>query len=468
MKRGYSRITKKTIRELKDIISGDIILLDADNTEDYSHDEAPVGQRYMPLAVIKPSNTFEICGLLKIAHEERIPITPRGGGTGLSGGCTPVKGGIVLSLERMNRIIQIDSENFTATVEPGVTLAELHQSIEKDGLSYPIHLGEYSATIGGTVATNAGGINAVKYGVTRNHILGLEAVLADGSLIKTGGTFVKSTSGYDLTQLIIGSEGTLAVVTKIMLKLTALTTCRDMLLVPFSDLKSAIDTVPYILHLKEIPTGIEFMGRDIIEIVEKDLGKKIPYSQGGAFLMITQEGQSEDEIHHYFREVDKICQRYGAFEAVMPGTEHARRGLLEMRERFYHALRRYAPIQILDVVVPRREIARYLNMVNKLGRKHGIPIISYGHAGDGNMHLHPLCKDIDRDQWDRDLGSLMEEVYRAGIACGGAISGEHGIGLYKKKYLPIQIDRAQLAVMKAVKKAFDPENILNPGKIFDI
>lgn len=468
MKRGYGRVRQLTVKGLKSILGSDGVLTAEGEMEGYSHDEAPLKQRCYPQVVVKPSSAEEVSRLLTFAGEKRIPVTPRGAGTGLSGGCTPIHGGIVLSMERMNRILEIDGDNFVAIVEPGVTLSELHDRVEAEGLSYPVRLGEPAATVGGTVATNAGGINAVRYGVTRNHILGLEAVLADGSLIKTGGAYVKSSTGYDLTQLIIGSEGTLAVVTRIILKLITRPPKRDVLFIPFNGLKEAIDAVPDILRLKAVPAGIEFMERSIIEIVEKDLGRELPYRQGEAFLMITMEGESEDEIHQYFSQVDAVCRRHGAIDAVIPGSQRARRRLIDMRERFYHALKRYAPLQVMDVVVPRRRIAEFVAGVKEISEKRGVPIISYGHAGDGNVHLHPVCKDMSRHEWDRRVGPLMDEIYRAGIAFGGAISGEHGIGFDKKKYLSLQIDQAQLNIMKALKKAFDPENILNPGKIFDL
>ncbi len=377
-------------------------------------------------------------------------------------------GGILLSLERMKRILGIDRENFVAVVEPGVTLADLYNQVEQQGLYYPVYPGEMTATIGGNVATNAGGMNAVKYGVTRHNVLGLEAVLPNGEIIKTGGEFVKCTTGYDLTQLIIGSEGTLAVVTKVILKLTTKPAKREVLFVPFMDLQNAIDAVPEILRLKMTPIGIEFMERSIIEITEKYLEKEIPYHQYEAFLMIIMEGESENEIYEYFSKVEEICKQHGAIEVMVPGSERAKRRRLDPRKKFYHTKKRFAPIEIADVDVPRNEIAKFVRKVKEISEGYEVPIIVYGHAGDGNVHLHPICVNMSREEWGRRLPHLMSDIYRAGVSFTGAISGEHGIGFDKKAYLSIGMDDALLNIMKGIKRAFDPNNILNPGKIFDL
>jgi glycolate oxidase len=368
----------------------------------------------------------------------------------------------------MNRIISIDGENFTATTESGVPMTDLCAEIERKGLYYPLYPGEMTATIGGTVSTNAGGMNAVRYGVTRNNILGLEAILPNGDIIHTGGEYVKSSSGYDLTQLIAGSEGTLAVITKIILKLATKPPKREVLFAPFASLQDAIDAVPDILRLRMIPAGLEFMERRIISIIEDYLEREIPYPEYDAFLMIIMDGDSEDEIHEYFVTAGEICKKHGAAEALVPGSEHAKRRLLEAREKFYHAIKRYAPMELIDTVVPRSRIPIFVKQVKELSARHGMTVIVYGHAGDGNVHLHPLCENLSDEEWKKKLPSLLNDIYEAAISFGGAVSGEHGIGIEKKPYLPIQVEKPLLAVMKRVKQAFDPENILNPGKIFDI
>ncbi len=468
MKTKYGSVTRQIIEELMTIVGRDNISTKEHEIEGYSCDEMPLAKPYAPQVIVKPTDTHLVAKLLEFANKKRIPVTPRGAGTGVSGGCIPIYGGILLSLERMNQILEIDRDNFAAVVEAGVTLSDLHNQVEQQGLYYPLYPGEMTATIGGNVATNAGGMNAVKYGVTRHNTLGLEAVLPNGEIIKTGGKFVKCSTGYDLTQLIVGSEGTLAVVTKIILKLTTKLAKREVLFVPFTNLQDAIDTVPEILRLKMTPIGIEFMERSIIELVEKYLGREMPYHEYEAFLMIIMEGESEDEIYEYFARVEEICKQHRAVATVVPGSERAKRRLLDAREKFYHAIKRFALLEIVDVVVPLSEITRFVTKVKEISIEYGVPIIVYGHAGDGNVHLHPICLDMSKEEWYKKLPHLMNAIYRTGVSFGGAISGEHGIGFDKKAYLPIQMDNALLSIMKGVKRTFDPNNILNPGKIFDL
>ncbi len=468
MKDKYGRVTEQIIKELTAIEGGDNISTKEHEIEGFSSDEMPLAKPYAPQVIVKPTDTRSVAKLLAFASKKRIPVTPRGAGTGLSGGCVPIYGGILLSLERMNRILKIDRDNFVAVVEPGVTISDLYNEVEQQGLYYPIYPGEMTATIGGTVATNAGGMNAVKYGVTRHHILGLEAVLPNGEIIKTGGEFVKCSTGYDLTQLIIGSEGTLAVVTKVILKLTTKPAKREVLFAPFMNLQNAIDAVPEILRLKMTPIGIEFMERSVVEIAEKYLDREMPYHQYEAFLMIIMEGESEDEIYEYFSKVEEICKQHDAIEVMVPSSERAKRRLLDAREKFYPAIKRFAPMEIIDAVVPRSEIGKFVRKVKEISEEYEVPVIVYGHAGDGNVHLHPICVNMNREEWDRRLPHLMSDIYRAGVSFGGAISGEHGIGFDKKAYLPIGMDNALLDIMKGIKRAFDPNDILNPGKIFDL
>ena len=467
MKHEYERVTPEIITELTAIVGRGNVSTSESDIQGYSHDETPLAQPHIPQAILRPTDTASISRLMAFASERRIPVTPRGAGTGLSGGCTPIHNGIVLSMERMNHILRIDQDSFIAIVEAGVTLSELQSQVEPQGLCYPLYPGEMTATIGGNIATNAGGMNAVKYGVTRHHILGLEAVLPNGEIIKSGGEFVKCSTGYDLTQLIIGSEGTLAVVTSVMLKLTARPAKREVALIPFTNLQGAIDAVPQILRLKMVPAGIEFMEKSIIHIVEKHLGKELPYHEHEAFLMIIMEAESESQIYNYFSSVDLICKQHGAIDIMIPGSKRAMRELLDAREKFYPAIRGFAPMQLVDVVVPRREIARFVARVKELSKEYNIPIITYGHAGDGNVHLHPLCVDMSEEEWRKKLPHLLRDIYNAGVSFGGAISGEHGIGFDKKPYISIQMNAAHLNILKAVKRAFDPNNILNPGKIFD-
>ncbi|MFC1846849.1 FAD-binding oxidoreductase [Chloroflexota bacterium] len=468
MEHRYGEITEQTIKKLMDVVGKDNVFTKKDEIEAYSYDEMPLAKHHIPQVVVKPNNVQSINRLMRFANEKRIPITPRGAGTGLSGGCVPIYGGILLSLERMNKILEIDPENFVAVVEPGVTLSDLCHQVEQQGLNYPLHPGEMTATVGGNICTNAGGMNAIKYGVTRHNVLGLEVVMPNGEIIRTGGKFVKCSTGYDLTQLIIGSEGTLAVVTKAILKLTMKPKIAEVLFIPFMDLQNAIDAVPDIMKLKMIPTSIEFMEKSIIELVEKYQNIEIPHHQHAAYLMITVEGESEDDIYEYFSEVEEICRRHEAIEATIPGGNRAKRKLIDARENFFHAIKQHAPMTVIDVVVPRRAIGEFVRKVKEISEDFQIPIIVYGHAGDGNVHLHPICLNMDRGEWHKKLPDLMRRIYHIGISLGGAISGEHGIGYDKKAYFKQETDIALFNTMKAIKKAFDPCNILNPGKIFDL
>ena len=460
-------ITDQTINKLMDIAGNDNVFTKKGEIEAYSYDETPFAEHHIPQVVVKPINVQSISRLMKLANEKRIPVTPRGAGTGLSGGCVPIYGGILLSLERMNKILEIDTDNFVAVVEPGVTLSDLCNQVEQKGLYYPLHPGEMTATVGGNISTNAGGMNAIKYGVTRHNVLGLEVVMPNGEIITTGGKYVKCSTGYDLTQLIVGSEGTLVIVTKAILKLATKPELVEVLFVPFVDLQNAIDAVPDIMKLKMIPTSIEFMERSIIELVEKYLNIDLPHHDHAAYLMITAEGESENEIYEYFSKVEEICRRHEAIEAMIPGGNRAKRKLIDAREKFFHAIKQHAPMTVIDIVVPRRAIGEFVRNIKKISEEFQIPIIVYGHAGDGNVHLHPICLNMDKGEWYNKLPDLMRKIYHIGISLGGAISGEHGIGFEKKAYFYLETDTALLNVMKEIKKAFDPCNILNPGKLFD-
>ncbi len=461
----YGKVTASLIALLTEIV-GSSNVLTGDERENYSRDEAPRSKTFLPEVVAKPEDTGSVARILKIANENKIPVTPRGSGTGLSGGAVPIYGGIVLSLERMNRILEIDKDNFTATVEPGVRLADLYQAVEGQGLYYPPYPGETSATIGGNVATNAGGMRAVKYGVTRHSVLGLEAVLPSGEIIKTGGKFVKCSTGYDLTQLLTGSEGTLAVITQIIVKLIPPPGKWEILFIPFHSLHDAINSVPDILREGILPVGLEFMERDIINMVERYTGKEIPSHDYEAFLMIIVEGDSEDEIHHMASRIGQVCSNHGAVDVFIPGSERAKRNLLESREKFYSVIGHFGMLDIADVVVPRSRIAEFVEKAKALASERGIPLIAYGHAGDGNVHLHPLGQGtIESEEQAKEL---LIEIYKVGITLGGTISGEHGIGFAKRDYLSLAANKSQMDLMKRIKQAFDPNNILNPDKVFDM
>ena len=457
-------ISDGIIARLTTIVGKDNVLTD-DDRENYSRDESPRAQRFLPDLVVRPENTSHVSEILKLANEQRIPVTVRGGGTGLSGGSVAISGGIVLSMERMNRIIEIDKENFVVTVEPGVILQDLFQAVEEQGLYYPLFPGEKMAAIGGNVATNAGGMKAVKYGVTRHFVLGLEAVLATGEIIETGGKYVKSSSGYDLTQLLTGSEGTLAVITRILLRLTSPPAKSEILFIPFNSLHDAISCVPDILSSGIAPVGIEFMQRDIMELARQFTGNEIPHQDHEAFLMLIVEASDDEDFQRTSQQISDVCLAHGAVEVYIPGSERAKRNLIESRQKFYPAMQYAGIMEIADVVVPRSQIATFVERTYQLAVEQGVPLIALGHAGDGNVHL--CLMDSGIADAAECATNLMAHIFRIGAGLGGTISGEHGIGIAKKGYLPIATSQASLDLMRRLKLAFDPNNILNPGKIID-
>lgn len=462
----YHKLDSGLVAVLKMMVGDKNVLTTAEQRERYSCDEMPVRKPRLPEVVVTPTNVETVTEIMRFASAHKIPVTPRGSGTGLSGGCVPLHGGIVLSLEKMNHILEIDEANQVAVVEPGVTLGNLQEAAQSRNLYYPVYPGEKSATLGGNIATNAGGMRAVKYGVTRHFVLGVEAVLASGKILRLGGKYVKCTTGYDLAQLLIGSEGTLAVITQATLRLGVPPGAREILFIPFPNLERGIEAVPAILSGGNIPVGLEFMERDIIQIAEQYLEREIPFHQYEAFLLVILEGGNEAEVLEACHRIGEAVRAYGAIDVFVPPTENARRDLLDAREKFFTAIKRLGPLEIADVVVPRSLIAEFVKRVKGLAKKYGIDVIAYGHAGDGNVHLHPLGRGMKVEDWERKLPELMNYIYRAGLDLGGAISGEHGIGFEKRRYFETILDKDLLEVMKSVKHALDPDNILNPGKLF--
>ncbi len=457
----YQKVTPELIRRLRFIVGDKGVIAD-EGLENYARDEAPHTHSVLPEAVVFPHSTQEIADILRLANTELIPVTPRGAGTGLSGGSVPVHGGIVLSLDKLNKMGEIDEANFCASAQAGVILSNFCAETEKHNLFYPLYPGEMSATIGGNIATNAGGMRAVKYGVTRDFVLGLEAVLPTGEIITTGGKYVKSSTGYDLTQLLTGSEGTLAVISQVTLRLITPPSIREILLIPFNSLSEAIRCVPVILKERVLPVSIEFMESDILQLVKDYSGKEFPIPGYPAYLMLMIEADNYDDFGKISEHISEICLKNGAVDTYVPGSASAKRRLLELREYFYPTMQHRGMLDLADVVVPRSKIADFVEEVKRISKRYSIPIITYGHAGDGNVHLHPLGPGVPSEEV---MTELLTEIYQVGATMGGTISGEHGIGADKKKYLSLLFSAEKLALMQRVKKAFDPHNILNPGKV---
>ncbi|MFC1909767.1 FAD-binding oxidoreductase [Chloroflexota bacterium] len=461
---GHGKVTGDIIAELKGML-GDKNIVTGEGTENYERDETLRAVPFPSEVVVKPGDPKSVSSIMKLASRYKIPVTPRGAGTGLSGGAVPIHGGIVLSLERMNSLIDINTDNFTAEAEAGAVLADVHQAVLDKGLYYPLYPGEMTATIGGNVATNAGGMRAVKYGVTRHFVLGLEAVLPTGEVIKTGGKYVKCATAYDLTQLLVGSEGTLAVITGVILRLISPPASREILFVPFNSLWDAISTVPEILKEKILPVGIEFLEKDILDMTEKFTGKEIPMHDYPAYLMIMLEADNQEQFLTLADRIGKVCLKNGAVDIFIPGSERAKRNLLEAREKFYPSLKHYGMLEIADVVVPRSRIAEFVEESRNITAQKGLKLNASGHAGDGNVHLHLMGQDTEANF--KKAKECLLEFFKLGVSMEGTISGEHGLGYAKKEYLPLAANKAKLELMKRIKNAFDPLNIMNPGKVID-
>lgn len=433
--------------------------------EDYSHDELG-GIKKMPDIVVQVLCTDEVSKIMKYAYDNNIPVTPRGSGTGLVGAAVPLEGGIVIDLSKMNKILELDEENLTLTLEPGVLLMEIGKYVEEADLFYPPDPGEKSATIGGNISTNAGGMRAVKYGVTRDYVRGLEVVLPNGNIVNLGGKVVKNSSGYALKDLMIGSEGTLGIVTKAILRLLPLPKKSLSLLIPFNTLENAIKTVPKIIKSKSIPTAIEFMQRDAILAAEEFLGKSFPDKSSDAYLLLTFDGNSTEEIEKDYEKVADICLESGAIDVFISDTEERQEAIWSARGCFLEAIKALTTkMDEVDVVVPRNKIDQFVTFTHNLEAKSGVRIKSFGHAGDGNLHIYILRDELNDNEWDEKIHSIMKMMYDKAQALRGQVSGEHGIGFAKKSYLQSSLPDDCIEIMKGIKSAFDPKNILNPGKV---
>jgi len=470
---GYNPVTPAIADELRRIVGVlFIVSADTEKLEPFSHDEVAEAQyAHMPEAVVRPDSAEQIAAVLKLANREHIAVTPRGAGSGLSGGAVPLAGGIVLLCDRMNRILEIDAANMMAVVEPGVVTNEINQVIADKGLffaGYPMSL--ETCYVGGNVAENAGGGKAVKYGVTGRYITGLEVVTPAGQIVQLGGKLVKDVTGYNLIGLMIGSEGTLGVFTKITIKLMPRPKANVDLLCLFATAEEAIAAVPRIMTSGGIiPTAIEFMDRSSVHAACRYLNETLPYENCGAMLLITVDGAEPDQVQREYEAIGELCTAAGALEVYVADNATTSERIWKVRRNIAEAFKVVSPHQSLeDIVVPIANIPKMVAGLGELSRKWDCPIPCYGHAGDGNLHATPVMNPAwSLEQWHDKLPGILTDMYELTASLGGMLSGEHGIGHKRKGYMGIFVSPAALDVMRAVKRALDPNNILNPGKIVD-
>lgn len=470
-----SKISPAIRAAIEAVVGAGNAFSDPERTVDYGHDEFSLREiARQPDLVVRPGTTAEVAAVLRIANEARVPVTPRGGATGLCGGCVPVLGGIVLSLERMDRVLEIDADNQMAVTEAGVRLSDFTRAVEEGGLYFPPHPGDESAMMGGLVATNAGGSRAVKYGTIRSYVRGLELVTPAGEVLRLGGKLEKSSTGYNLMHLVVGSEGTLGVVTEVVLHLKARPGIMRSLVVPFEELEPALETVPLLMKRGVVPLAVEFLEIEPIVLTEEHLGKKWPTKLGKTHLLVVLDAASEDEIDRLSQAVAEVSVEKGAIDVFIADTPAKQDEVLAIRSKIYDAIKAWT-VEILDISVPRAEVAGHVRKVREVAARYGLWLPTFGHAADGNVHTHIMkaryedgrMVPVPEGEWRDKADRVREELFRDAKERGGVISGEHGIGLVKKPYLPLALDERQIALMRGIKRVFDPNGIMNPGKIFD-
>lgn len=453
------------VEQLAGVLPAERVLAGHEAADDYHHDECLTVPAVAPSVVVRPETTAEVADVLRYADSEGIPVTARGSGTGLSGAATPGDTSILVSFERMNKVLEIDTDNHVAVVQPGVRLNELDELTRAQGLVYPVYPGEYSASLGGNIATNAGGMRAVKYGVTRHQVLGLELVLPGGEVMRTGGKIVKASTGYDLTQLVIGSEGTLALVTEATIKLYPRPEHQTTVLAPFTTLEQVTDAVPRIIDSGVGPLVLEYIDLLTMSATQSFCGLELGIPQevkdtALAYLVVVMENTIESRLDEDTERLSEMLFELGAIDVyVLPPSSGAE--LVDAREKAFWMAKANGADDIVDIVVPRAAIPAFMDKVSALAGEHEAWIAGCGHAGDGNVHLGVFCAD------DQRRSRLMHALFSAGMALGGSISGEHGVGVAKKPYFDELEDPNKIALMRRIKSAFDPHGILNPGVLLD-
>jgi glycolate oxidase len=464
----YSPLSSRIIAELKNIVGNDFVFFDEDNLNKYSRDETE-DLSYLPEIVVKPQTTEQIAKILQICNQEKIPATPSGARTGLSGGALPIMKGIVISMERFNKILLIDEKNLQAIVEPAVITQVFQEAVIEKGLFYPPDPSSRgSCSIGGNLAECAGGPKAVKYGVTRDYVLNLEVVLPTGEIIWTGANVLKNSTGYNFTHLMIGSEGTLGIITKVVFKLIPYPSQTLLMLAPFNSAEKACEAVSAIFRAGMKPSALEFMERDAIDWVCKfeEISLKIE-DQVQAHLLVEVDGNDGEVLMKECEIISDVLSKYECGEILFADSDSQKAELWKMRRKVAEAVKAHSVYKEEDTVVPRYELPKLLKSVKDIGAKYGFKSVCYGHAGDGNLHVNIIKGDLPDEVWNNTIKEGIKEIFQSVVALGGTISGEHGIGLVQKEFISIALDEKRMELMRGIKQLFDPNYILNPGKIFD-
>lgn len=470
----YNKVNEDIINKLRESVKGKLFTGD-DINEDFSHDEMPIYGSYKPEVLIAATCTEDVSNIMKICNEERIPVVARGAGSGLVGSGVAINGGVMIDMGAMNKILEYDLDNLVVKVQPGVYLHDLAEDCLTKGYMYPPDPGEKFATLGGNVSTNAGGMRAVKYGTTRDYVRAMEVVLPSGEVTRFGAVVSKTSTGYSLKDLMVGSEGTLGIITELTLRIIPQAKHTISLIVPFESLEECIATVPVLFRANLKPQAIEFMERKIILASEKYIGKEtfpknIEGTDVNAYLLITFDGDNEDEIDLLMEQSAKLLVENGAIDVLVADTPSAIKDAWAARSSFLEAIdSQYKLVDECDVVVPINKIAPFINFVNEAGEKYDFDVQSFGHAGDGNLHIYTVSNDEENlDEFNKQVHDFMEEIYTKAYEFGGQLSGEHGIGHGKLKYLREFEGEINTNLIREIKKVFDPNMILNPGKVVSV
>ncbi len=469
----FAEVTNLILAQFEEIVGKENTIIDSEKRFHYSHDETE-DYSFLPDVVLKPGSAEEISRIMKLCNEHLIPVTPRGGGTGLSGGALPIHKGVVISMERFNKILKIDELNLQATVEPGVITEVFQDAVKEKGLFYPPDpASRGSCFIGGNVSENSGGPKAVKYGVTRDYVLNLEVVLPTGDIIWTGANVLKNSTGYNLTQLMCGSEGTLGIITKIVFKLRGLPQKSVLLLIPFVTNEEACKSIAAIFKEGVQPSGMEFFEREAamktIDYCEKIYAAKVttPFPENmDAYILCELDGNDEEVLMRDAERVMNVAEKFQVGEILFAETSAQKDELWKIRRNISPGIKAYSLNKAEDVVVPRGNLPKLITGIKEIGKRHGFNSICYGHIGDGNLHVDVMKEQMSDEEWKTKVIEGIGEIFKLTISLGGMLSGEHGIGIAKKPYMPIAMREANLMIMRGIKQAFDPKGILNPGKIF--